>query len=255
MVFKKNLGNIIGHETVWHSEAESTNDLAHNAIAESVANGTVFTTDNQTRGRGQRNAGWESEPSKNLTFSIVLYPDFLKVEEQFLLSKAISVAVVDFLKECGLAAKIKWSNDIYVGDKKITGILIEHSIMAGNIKSSIIGVGLNVNQKKFLSNAPNPTSILIELNREKELDREKSLQRILFLFEQRYKALMQRDFANIEKDYFTHLYRNDGFYQYTSNGNKFAAKIVGISNIGELLLETEQGEQKKFGFKEIAFVI
>ena len=255
MVFKKKLGEIIGCETLWYSDTESTNDLAHNAIKNNTANGTVFTTDNQIRGRGQRNNGWESEPSKNLTFSIVLYPDFLKVEEQFLLSKAISVAVVDFLKECRLTSKIKWPNDIYVGDKKVTGILIEHSITGNSIKSSIVGVGLNVNQKVFVSDAPNPTSILLELNIEKELDREKSLQRLLFLFEQRYKALMIRDFANIEKDYSVHLYRYNEFYQYVSNSNKFNAKIVGISNIGELILETEQGEQKKFGFKEIAFVI
>jgi BirA family biotin operon repressor/biotin-[acetyl-CoA-carboxylase] ligase len=255
MVFKKKLGEIIGCETLWYSETESTNDLAHNAIENNAANGSVFTTDNQTRGRGQRNNGWESEPSKNLTFSIVLYPEFLKIEEQFLLSKAISIAVVDFLKECRLTAKIKWPNDIYVGNKKITGILIEHSITAKTIKSSIVGVGFNLNQKIFLSDAPNPTSVLIELNRETELDREKSLQRLLFLFEQRYKALMMRDFANIEKDYSAHLYRNDGFYPYVSNENKFSAKILGISNIGELILETEHGEQKKFGFKEISFVI
>ena len=255
MISKKNLGEIIGCETFWHSETESTNDLARSAIADNVVNGTVFTVDNQTRGRGQRNNVWESEPYKNLTFSVVLYPDFLRVDEQFLLSKAISVAIIDFLKECRLIPKIKWPNDIYIGDKKITGILIEHSITANNIQSSIVGVGLNVNQKIFLSNAPNPTSVLIELNREKELDREKSLQRLLFLFEQRYKALMLRDFTNIEKDYALHLYHSDGFYQYISNGNKFSAKIAGISNIGELLLETEQGEQKKFGFKEISFVI
>lgn len=172
-----------------------------------------------------------------------------------MLSKAISVALVDFLKECRLTAKIKWPNDIYINDKKITGILLENGITSNSIKSCIIGVGLNVNQKIFLSNAPNPTSILLELTREKELDREKSLQRLLFLFEQRYKLLMQRDFEAVEHDYLSNLYRNDGFYPYTSNGSAFNAKITGISNIGELLLETEHGENRKFGFKEIAFVI
>ncbi|MDR1983237.1 MAG: biotin--[acetyl-CoA-carboxylase] ligase [Prevotellaceae bacterium] len=255
MIAVKKLGEQIGCKTLWYSETESTNDLANEAIRNKDENGTVFVADIQTKGRGQRNNAWESEPFKNLTFSFIIYPDFLKAEEQFLLSKAISVAVVNFLKECGLTAKIKWPNDIYVGDKKITGILIEHNIIGNNIASSIVGVGLNVNQKKFLSNAPNPTSVLIELEREKELDREKSLKRLLFLFEKRYKALAVRDFENLEKDYFEHLYRNDGFYRYISNETEFWAKITGISNVGELLLETKDGEQRKFGFKEIAFVI
>jgi birA, biotin-[acetyl-CoA-carboxylase] ligase region len=253
MVITKKLGEQIGSKTLWYNETESTNDLAHAAVASKEPNGTVFVADTQTKGRGQRSNTWESEPYKNLTFSLILYPEFLKIDEQFLLSKAISVAVVDFLNECGLCAKIKWPNDIYIGDKKTTGILIENSIIGNSLSAAIIGVGLNVNQKVFLSDAPNPTSIAIELG--KELDREKSLQRLLFLFEQRYNMLVKRDFEQLEKDYFANLYRNNGFYEYVSDGTKFKAKIIGISNIGELLLETENGEQRKFAFKEIGFVI
>jgi BirA family biotin operon repressor/biotin-[acetyl-CoA-carboxylase] ligase len=240
-------------KTLWYSETESTNDLAHAAINSKEPDGTVFAADSQTKGRGQRSNTWESEPSKNLTFSIALYPDFLKVDEQFLLSKAISVATVDLLNEYGLSAKIKWPNDIYVGDKKITGILIENNIIGNRIASSIIGVGLNVNQRVFLSDAPNPTSLAIELD--KEFDRKTLLERLLFLFEERYKSLAKHNCADLENKYFSYLYHNDGFYSYTSGGNKFDAKIIGISNIGELLLETENGEQRKFGFKKIAFVI
>ncbi|MDR2126656.1 MAG: biotin--[acetyl-CoA-carboxylase] ligase [Prevotellaceae bacterium] len=241
------------YKILWYGETESTNDLAHDAIGKNEADRTVFVADNQTKGRGQRNNSWESEPSKNLTFSLVLYPDFLKVGEQFLLSKAISVATVDLLREQGLSAKIKWPNDIYAGDKKITGILIENNITGNRIASSIIGVGLNVNQRIFVSDAPNPTSISIELD--KEFDRKMLLKRLLVLFDRRYKSLAMNDCKQIEKDYFSYLYRNDGFYLYASGGNKFSAKITGISNIGELLLETENGERRKFGFKEIAFVI
>ncbi|MDR1199126.1 MAG: biotin--[acetyl-CoA-carboxylase] ligase [Prevotellaceae bacterium] len=240
-------------KTLWYGETESTNDLAHAAINSKESNGTVFAADSQTKGRGQRSNTWESEPSKNLTFSIVLYPDFLKADEQFLLSKAISVATVDLLNEYGLPAKIKWPNDIYAGDKKITGILIENNIIGNRIASSIIGVGLNVNQRIFVSDAPNPTSIAIELGR--EFDRKIMLERLLFLFEQYYCRLAVRDYEKLEKDYFTHLYHNDGFYLYSSGKNKFSAKIAGISNIGELVLETENGERQKFGFKEIAFGI
>lgn len=241
------------YKTLWYGETESTNDLAQAAVAAKEPHGTVFAADNQTKGRGQRSNTWESEPSKNLTFSIVLYPDFLRTDEQFLLSKAISVAVVDLLREYGLSAKIKWPNDIYVGDKKITGILIENSIIENRIASSIIGVGLNVNQRVFVSDAPNPTSIAIELD--KEFDRKIMLERLLFLFEQYYNMLAANNYTKLENDYFTNLYHNDGFYLYTSGANKFRAKITGISNIGELLLETTNGDRQKFGFKEIAFVI
>ncbi|MDR0754823.1 MAG: biotin--[acetyl-CoA-carboxylase] ligase [Prevotellaceae bacterium] len=242
-----------GYKILWYSETESTNDLAHAAIGKNEPNGTVFVADTQTKGRGQRNNTWESEPSKNLTFSIILYPVFLKVEEQFLLSKAISVAIVDLLNEYGVPAKIKWPNDIYTGDKKITGILIENNIIGNYVASSVVGVGLNVNQRIFVSNAPNPASIANELG--KEFDRKILLERLLFLFDRRYKALVLHDCEKLEKDYFSYLYRNDGWYLYAIGENKFNAKIAGISNIGELLLETESGEQRKFGFKEIAFVI
>jgi BirA family biotin operon repressor/biotin-[acetyl-CoA-carboxylase] ligase len=240
-------------KTLWYGETESTNDLAHAAIDNSEPDGMVFATDNQTKGRGQRSNTWESEPSKNLTFSIILYPDFLKVDEQFLLSKAISVAIVDLLNEYGLSTKIKWPNDIYAGDKKITGILIENNIIGNRVASSIIGVGLNVNQRIFVSDAPNPTSIAIELDR--EFDRKIMLERLLFLFEQYYNLLAVHDFEKLGKYYFDSLYHNDGFYLYTRGNNTFNAKITGISGIGELFLETENGDSRKFGFKEIAFVI
>ncbi|MDR2064294.1 MAG: biotin--[acetyl-CoA-carboxylase] ligase [Prevotellaceae bacterium] len=242
-----------GYKILWYRQTESTNNLARAAISRNEPDGTVFVADSQTKGRGQRSNTWESEPSKNLTFSIIMYPDFLKVDEQFLLSKAISVATVDLLNEYGLTAKIKWPNDIYAGDKKITGILIENDIIGNCVASSIVGVGLNVNQRVFLSNAPNPTSIALELG--KEFDRKILLERLLFLFERRYKALAAHDCEKLEKDYFSYLYRNDGFYLYACGETKFNAKIAGISNIGELLLETESGERRKFGFKEIAFVI
>jgi BirA family biotin operon repressor/biotin-[acetyl-CoA-carboxylase] ligase len=240
-------------KTLWYDETESTNDLAHAAIINNEYGGTVFAADSQTKGRGQRSNAWESEPSKNLTFSIILYPDFLKVDEQFLLSKAISATITDLLSEYGLQAKIKWPNDIYVGDKKITGILIENNIIGNRVASSIIGVGLNVNQRIFVSDAPNPTSIAMELDR--EFDRKIMLERLLFLFEKYYDLLAARDFEKLGKYYFDSLYHNDGFYMYTSGKNKFSAKITGISGIGELLLETENGDRLKFGFKEIAFVI
>ena len=245
------LGNIIGKTVLWFDEVDSTNNVASQLLTQGCDDGTVVTTSNQTKGRGQRSNGWESEPHKNLTFTAILKPTFLRVEDQFLLSKAVSLGVVDFLALHGLEAKIKWPNDIYIGDKKVTGILIEHNIMGSTISDSIVGIGININQRVFVSNAPNPTSVAIELN--KELELEQSLKEMLGCIEQRYTVLAKGDVGYIENDYFDKLYRLNKFYPYEKNGVVFNAKIIGIRNTGELVLEDESGKQQHYAFKEISF--
>lgn len=245
------LGNLIGNTVLWYDEVDSTNNAAAKLLAEGCADGTVITTSRQTKGRGQRSNGWESEPYQNLTFTVILKPAFLKVEDQFLLSKAVSLGVTDFLALYGLDARIKWPNDIYIGDKKLTGILIEHNIMGSTISDSIAGIGININQKAFVSDAPNPTSVAIELGR--ELNLEQSLKEVLGCIEQRYTSLAKGDVKRIESDYFSKLYRLNGFYPYEKNGTVFKAKIAGIRNTGELVLEDEKGKQQHYAFKEVSF--
>lgn len=247
----KTLGKLIGKTTLWYDEVDSTNNIASKLLAEGYDEGLVVTTDFQTKGRGQQTKGWESEPKKNLMFTVVFKPVFLKVEDQFLLSKAVSLGVVDFLAMHGLEAKIKWPNDIYIGDKKITGILIEHNIMGSTISDSIAGIGININQSVFLSDAPNPTSIVIESG--KELNIEQSLKEVLSCIEKRYIDLSKGDTKNIEDSYFSKLYRLNKFYPYERNGEIIKAKIVGIKNTGELVLEDESGKQQHYAFKEISF--
>ena len=245
------LGKLIGKTVLWYNEVDSTNNIAAKLLAEGCDEGTVVTTDFQTKGRGQQTKGWESEPKKNLMFTVIFKPIFLKVEDQFLLSKAVSLGVVDFLALHGLAAKIKWPNDIYIGDKKITGILIEHNIMGNTISDSIAGIGININQKTFVSDAPNPTSVV--LGSGKEVAIEQALTEVLSCIEQRYIALSKGDVKNIEDDYFGRLYRLNKFYPYEKNGVVFKAKIVGIKNTGELVLEDESGKQQHYAFKEVSF--
>ena len=245
------LGNLIGQKVLWYDEVDSTNNIATKLLAEGCDEGTVITTDFQTKGRGQQTKGWESEPKKNLMFTIIFKPTFLKVEDQFLLSKVVSLGVVDFLTIHGISAKIKWPNDIYIGDKKITGILIEHNIMGSTISDSIAGIGININQEVFVSDAPNPTSIALESK--KELDVRKALEEVLSCIEQRYIALSKGNIEDLEKDYFDKLYRLNHFYPYEKNGAIFKAKIVGIKNTGELILEDESGKQQHYAFKEISF--
>ena len=132
---------------------------------------SVIAAYEQTAGRGQRENIWLSEPGKNLTASIVLKHDGtilsrVSADNQFIISEMISKAVVGLLADYGVDARIKWPNDIYVGDKKICGILIEHTLRGSSIINSIIGVGLNVNQTEFDESLPNPTSLAAERNLE-----------------------------------------------------------------------------------------
>ena len=153
-------------DIIWLDVAESANDEARRAI-DSLDNLSVVAVRCQTKGRGQRTNTWETAPGQNLTFTIVLKDLVILPSEQIAISQITALSVVDFLALYGIEAKIKLPNDIYVGNKKICGILIENSICSNNMKWSIIGVGINVNQTTFPSSLPNPTSILLECARTK----------------------------------------------------------------------------------------
>lgn len=148
-------------DIIWLDVAESSNDEARKTI-DSLDNLSVIAVRCQTKGRGQRTNIWETAPGKNLTFTIVLKNLAILPSEQIAISQITALSVVDFLAMHGITAKIKLPNDIYVGGKKICGILIENSICSNKIVWSIVGVGININQTTFPSSLPNPTSILLE---------------------------------------------------------------------------------------------
>ena len=153
-------------DILWLDKAESSNDEARKAI-DNLDNLSVIAARCQTKGRGQRTNTWLSNPNENLTFSIVLKDLKILPSEQIAISQITALSVVDYLARHGISSKIKLPNDIYVGTKKICGILIEHSIRSNKIMWSIIGIGINVNQTVFPSSLPNPTSILLERDQTK----------------------------------------------------------------------------------------
>ena len=214
---------------------------------------SVVITSNQTSGRGQQGNFWESEDGKNLTFSIILYPKFIHAQYQFNLNIFITVALTDVLKKYIPNIKIKWTNDIYSGDNKLVGILIENSIIGGNIDYSIVGIGLNVNQINFISSAPNPVSMKQLTNKEFEL--EPLLQEILNAIILRYIQCVEEGIENIRKEYLNNLYRKDGFYNYKDRNGCFSAKIEKIDEIGYLYLVDSYGKTRSYAFKEVNFVI
>ena len=207
-------------------------------------------TDFQTAGKGQMGNSWESERGKNLLFSMVIYPLHIAVNEQFMISQIISLAIIKTLEKYDAGFSIKWPNDIYWNDNKIGGILIENSIQGKMMKTSIIGIGLNINQKVFLSNAPNPISLVQILG--KSLNRKKILDEIFSNFEVLYHNF---DEKSIKQTYFEYLYRNTGFHSYNDNGLIFSARIMQVLADGQLELETGTGEIKSYYFKEVEFLI
>lgn len=236
------------------NEVESTNNYASHLILSNAAEeGTVVLTQFQKNGRGQLGNGWESEAGKNMLATVILYPRFLNAGKQFLLSKIVSLSLVEFLKNKSGDVSIKWPNDIYVGNKKIAGILIENSIKGSTLFSSLLGIGLNLNQQKFLSDAPNPIS-LNQITGE-EYNIETVVFEILESIFKWYKKLEAGSFFDIDSAYFAQLFRGGEWEEYSKDGNIFEARIIGIGEFGQLQLENRDGTVDEFMFKEVEFVL
>ncbi len=235
-----------------HEKTVSTNLLAMKTIARGEAeNGIVITADYQTGGKGTGNNIWESQKGKNLLFSLIITPHHIEPAKQFLITQIVSLSIVFTLKNQVPGIKIKWPNDIYAGEKKIAGILIQNTVSANKIAFSVIGVGVNVNQKKFSKEIPNPVSLMEIIKKETETDR--LLQSLLNNFDRLYNRSTY-DSKFIKAQYIKHLYRLGTYANYMAYGKLFKAKIKGITRFGQLVLEEENGNEKTFNFKEIVFV-
>ena len=242
----------IGNKTIKLEAVSSTNSYALNLVKKDfVEEGVAIVSKYQTSGKGQQNNFWESEKTKNLLLSIILHPDFVRVEEQFLVSKAVSLAVADFVSTKAANVTIKWPNDIYVDNRKISGILIENTLSGNVISNTIVGIGLNINQTDFISDAPNPVSLKSLTSKTYNVD--DCFNQLCFYIEKRYVELKKK-LININSDYLKRLYRFNSFNLYESKGEKFVAKIIGVENNGELILETKQKEIRKYFFKEVSFL-
>lgn len=214
--------------------------------------GCVVTTNTQSAGRGQRGNSWESEPGQNLTFSYLLRPEGIAPQEQFVLSQAASLAVVDVLSQYGSGFSVKWPNDIYYGDRKIAGILIEHNLTGMNISRTIVGIGLNINQQHFISDAPNPIS-LRQITAE-VYDLDMMLHKVLEATSVRYAQCVE-DKVQLQRDYASVLYRREGFFLYRDAKGEFMATIREVQPDGYLILCDTEGNLRRYAFKEVVFVI
>ena len=229
----------------------STNDEAFDPR---YGEGDVILAERQTLGRGQRGHKWIGGEGENLMFTAVFEPKFLAPIRQFMLSEAVALALVDAMREWGIEAKIKWTNDIYVGDRKLVGILIEHRLSEGRVNRSIVGIGLNVNQMEFDSSLPNPISMAQAVGR--KLDREEVLALLLERLQRRYAQLREGDIEALQEEYCRRLYRLDEEHWFAlPDGSRFRGTIRGVKPSGALLVEDESGNTGSYLFKEIEFVL
>lgn len=229
-------------------ETDSTNIWLQKRLAadeRSDAN-LVIWAEYQTAGRGCGTNQWESERGENLTFSMLIHPKELPATQQFHLSMAISLAICDALGQYIGDVSIKWPNDIYWRNGKIGGILIENTLKGSIIMDSIIGVGLNVNQRVFKSDAPNPVSMWQIC--EHETDREALLKEILEAFERILDS-------KIREQYLSKLYRRKGYHPYADKEGAFMAEIVTVEDDGHLVLHDDNGKERRYAFKEVQFII
>ncbi len=240
--------NYIGLE-----EAKSTNTylLEH---APSLPDRTVVYTYRQTAGRGQKGNSWESEPGMNLAFSLLLKLPPVEVRKQFYISEAVSVAICDFLSQFADGFKVKWPNDIYHHDSKICGILIENSLDGKQIAHSVIGVGININQTRFVSDAPNPVSLKQITGNDYDLDQllHDVCQRMSDL------CLLEPDTLDALHNRYMHsLYRNDRrLYPWQlPDGTIIEAAIDHVAPDGMLTLRYADGSLHSYAFKEVKHII
>lgn len=236
-------------------ETESTNNYIKNELlTESKEDDIIIvSTDHQTAGKGQRGNNWESEKGKNLTFSILFHPTDIEANQQFIISQFTSLAIKDTLSQYTKDISIKWPNDIYWKNKKICGILIENSLIDKTIASSIIGIGLNINQTEFTNKVPNPISLKQITGNDYDLD--KVLYEVIDRISLYYNKIDKNGSEDIAKKYKNSLFRHDGYHTYNDGTHNFMARIKDIEPSGLLVLEMEDGSVHKYAFKEIKYIL
>lgn len=245
----------IGRNQIHLSETASTNNYAAEMLRQvGTLEGTVITADYQSGGRGQRDRAWHSSPGDNLLCTFILKPTWLPLEKQFILNKAIALAVHDTADAFspGSFIRIKWPNDILLENKKLSGILVESTVQSGQIVSTLAGIGFNVNQINFGEGAGKPVSLKLELG--VSIDVKHVLETLSSFLEGWYLRLKSGKFDQIEEAYNTALWKKDEWQTWQSNDNFFEGKIVGCDRQGKLIIQDKSNQEFRFSHGEISMV-
>lgn len=250
----------------WFDEVDSTNTRLL-AEKESIPSGTIYSALYQSAGRGQKGNRWEAAKGENLMFSLLFRPKGLSAERQFVISQATAIAVARYLVDLGMEPRIKWPNDILVGEKKICGILIENSLSGNEVSSCVIGIGLNVNQMNFPDSLSRATSAALE--RGQKFDIRQELEKLSdILLESLHKVETCDGEQSIRKEYMEKLYRFGEWHEYVDrsgcdsliptteqvDGVRFEGRIIALQENGCILIENKKGEVKAFAFKQLSYI-
>jgi BirA family biotin operon repressor/biotin-[acetyl-CoA-carboxylase] ligase len=245
---------IIGSTVIHHDRVSSTNSVASAMMREEKPEeGTVITASYQESGKGQAGNRWESEPGKNLLMSVILYPEMVKPEEQFVILQFVSLAVCDLVSTYAYDVAVKWPNDIYAGKDKIAGILIEHSIIGSRLAGSVAGIGLNVNQMAFTGGAINPVSLAMLTGSSYDLAR--IIRELTALLDSRYRMVTAGEWSPLAEEYHKALYRRGEWHSYTDSRGIFRGMIESVRDDGMLMMRRKDGTLSEYAFKEVDYIL
>ena len=239
------------------TETDSTSNHLRRLLdeGEQMEEFTLVDADSQTAGRGQRGNHWESEAGANLTFTLLCRPAFLPPNRGWAISEVMALAICEAIDKLPLPQpdllRIKWPNDIYYGDRKLSGTLVECDLQGGRIGACLIGTGINVNQTLFRSEAPNPVSLKQILG--VDVEREVLLQHVAQAFQRLYNRLREEGPEACHDTYIARLYRREGFHPYADAEGAFMAEVADIEPTGHLLLRDSNGQLRRYAFKEVTF--
>jgi len=248
---------MVEEEIRFVQQVTSTNLVLNGMVSRGEAgHGFMLAAHQQSDGRGQRGNSWESAPGENLTVSLVLRPSSLEPADQFMITKVVSLGVIDLLFKMlpGGPWRVKWPNDIYYEKRKIAGILIENVIVGNSFGYSVVGIGLNINQKVFLSDAPNPVSLGLITGRHYDVAKLAVELRQCLL--ERFSRLESGEWSLLDEEYLRLLFRKGEEAEFFWGGDNIRAVVTGVDDFGRLLLHrTDNGEEVVAVFKEISYVI
>jgi BirA family transcriptional regulator, biotin operon repressor / biotin---[acetyl-CoA-carboxylase] ligase len=248
--------NLTENRIIEIDRTDSTNLYAEHLLKSGKVNeGIVIRARTQTSGKGQGENKWISQPGKNITISMILYPCFLPVESQFMLNKSVCLAVLDFAQTLlpKGSCKIKWPNDIYIGTSKLGGILINNTISGCSFDTSIIGIGININQTQFHPSIPNPISVHALINNETDIDMALTI--LIEKLDLRYDQLKNGNLEQLSNEYDKNLLGYEQKRKFDSQETIFDGKIIGVDPYGRLIIETTDNRRLTFSHKEVELLL
>lgn len=209
-------------------------------------------THKQTDGKGLGSNRWLSQDGENLLISFLFQPP-ITVQNQFYFNQYFAISVRQFLAQYVQNPIIKWPNDIYVGNKKMAGILIEHGVQGNTLTYSIAGVGININQTLFEPELPNPTSVALITGKKNTIT--EMIPRLTDTLTNLYHLILHEDFSKLQEIYLNHLFQYQKPAQYIIKGEEFTGTITGLSPFGQLIIETESKKVFTCHYKEVQFIL